>query len=137
MTAGIAIKVDNDEDRDGWTQVLAAFEITEVYELPGLGVPMSSSIMVEHLGQVENFRRAPVVVIQPVNGDFFKGDQSLLEFNHPDEAIYAFGGTITRLTLGDLHGLTHKSTVFIPIGDLFPSQAGALVLWDRFIKANF
>ncbi len=137
MSAGVAIKVDNDADMDGWIRVLAAFEIEEVYELPGLGVPMGGSIMVENLGQVQNFRRAPVVVIQPINGDFFKGDQSLLEFDHPDEAIYAFGGTVTRLTLGDLHGLDNKTTVHIPIGDLDPAQAGALVLWDRFVKANW
>lgn len=136
MTAAVAIKVDTEEDLDGWVRVLQAFEVEEIYELPGLGVPMEGSIMVENTGQIANFHPATIVIVTPIDGDFLKGEESLLGFTHPEEAIYVFGGTITRLTQSDLNGTTSPPpTIYIPLhGDFYPAQAGAIVLWDRYTR---
>ena len=68
MNAGVAVKIDTDEDRDYWTRLLEAFGISTVYELPGLGVPLGDSIMIENAAQISNFQAAPLVVIQPIDG---------------------------------------------------------------------
>ena len=135
MNAGVAIKIDTDADQDYWTKLLEALGIQEIYELPGLGVPLGGSIMVENAGQISNFHVAPLVAVQPIDADFVKGKTSLTAFEHPDEAIYIFGGTITRLTRADLNGAELFDTVYITAGDLYPAQAGAIVLWDRYSKA--
>jgi hypothetical protein len=139
LSAGVVIKVDNEGDRNGWIQVLETFGVTEVYELPGFGVPFPGSTPVENLGQVVNFHPAAFVVVQPLNADFVQGESHLRSFEHPPEALYVFGGTIARLTRGDLRGVTPAASVYIPdLGDtgadLFPSQAGGIVLWDRYHK---
>lgn len=135
MNAGVAIKVDNQGDREGWSQVLDAFGIQEVYELPGLGVPLPGSTMIETASQISNFRPgANLVVVQPIDADFVQGTTSLTAFEHPDGAVYIFGGTITRLNKSDVRNAL-ADHVYITAGDLFPSQAGAIVLWDRYSKA--
>ncbi len=135
MSAGVVIKVDNKFDRDGWSQVLEAFGISEIYELPGLGHPLDRSIKLESLADLANYHpAAPLVPVAAINGDFVQGETALFEFEHPEEAIYIFGGTMTRLTWADLQGLTLEASVYIAAGDLFPAQAGAIVLWDRLTK---
>ena len=135
MSAGVVVKIDNKVDRDGWIQLLEAFAITEVYELPGLGHSLDQSIKIERLMDLVKFHDADLVVLAARAGDFVKGDQSLFEFEHPEEAIYIFGGTMTRLHEVDLRGLRPAAAkVYIIARDLYPAQAGAIVLWDRLVK---
>ena len=74
-----------------------------------------------------------VIVVQPADADLVQGTISLHEFEHPDEAVYIFGGSQTRLNQSDVRNALAEF-VFIQVGDLFPSQAGAIVLWDRIWK---
>lgn len=134
MTAGVVIKIDNAGDRDGWSQILEAFEIYEIYELPGLGHPLDRSIKLESLADLANYHPAPLVPVAAIDGDFVQGDTALFEFEHPEEAIYIFGGTMTRLTWADLQGENLAAAIYITAGDMFPAQAGAIVLWDRLSK---
>ena len=134
MSAGVIIKIDSASDADGWASALGAFGISEIYELPGLGSSRRSSIKIENLDQVGHYRVADLVIVQPQDGDFVQGFNSLARFEHPEEAIYIFGGTMTRLTQADLGNQTPES-IYIPTSeDLFPAQAGAIVFWDRFWK---
>lgn len=134
MSAGVVIKVDNKFDRDGWDQILEAFGISEIYELPGLGHPLDRSIKLESLADLANYHAAPLVPVAAIDGDFVQGETALFEFEHPDETIYIFGGSMTRLTWSDLQGLDVAGSVYITAGDMFPAQAGAIVLWDRLTK---
>ena len=134
MSAGVVVKIDNKVDRDGWIQLLEAFAISEIYELPGLGHALDNSIKLESLADLANYHVAPLVVLAARDGDFVQGDTALLEFGHPEEAIYIFGGTMTRLSQADLDGGAPAAFVYITAGDLFPAQAGAIVLWDRHAK---
>lgn len=135
MTTGVVIKIDNEADREDWAHVLKGFKISEIYELPGLGHPFTNSIKLEHLVDLEKYHAADLVVIQPRFGHFVQGVSDLLAFEHPDEAIYVFGGTMTRLSHHDLEGVKPSAAVYIPAGDQFPATAGAIVLWDRLTKA--
>ncbi len=136
MSAGVVIKVDNAVDRSAWSVVFNAFGISEIYELPGLGRPLEGSIKLERLADLQNYHAADLVVLAARDGDFVQGHTALLEFEHPDEAIYIFGGTMTRLSQADLEGGSPSAFVYITAGDLFPSQAGAIVLWDRYDKRS-
>ena len=139
MTAGVVIKIDGTEDRIGWDLVLQAFCIAEIYELPGLGHPLNRSIKLETLEDLGNYHPADQIILAPVVGDFVQGDEDLKDLEHPEEAIYIFGGTMTRLTEADVALGIPTAKVYIPAdgADLFPSQAGAIVLWDRYTKRGF
>ena len=140
MTAGVIIKIDSELENTGWSQILRAFNVTEVYELPGLGVPLQTSIGLETVDDVTHYHNAKIIVVQPETADFVQGETFLAELEHPDEAIYVFGGTQTRLTQHDLEDVDVAHYVYIPSPnkvDLFPSQAGAIVLWDRFWKRHY
>lgn len=131
MTAGVVIRIDHPVDSDGWLHVLDAFGVTEIYELPGVGTPLHVSIRLERLQDVRNYHNADIVIVQNRDGDFVQGSTDIRDFEHPDEAIYVFGGSMTRLTKADLEGVNPTAFVYLPCGDLYPSQAAAIVLWDR------
>lgn len=134
MSAGVVVKIDNKVDRDGWIQLLEAFAISEIYELPGLGHALDNSIKLESLADLANYHVAPLVVLAARDGDFVQGETALFEFEHPEDAIYIFGGTMTRLHEVDLRGIDKPAKVYIIARDIFPAQAGAIVLWDRLVK---
>ena len=133
MNAGVVIKIDNPNDRTGWDQLLQAFRVSQIYELPGLGHPLDRSIKIESLADLVNYApAAELLILAGRDGDFVQGDIDLQELEHPADAIYIFGGTMTRLTAREIYDAPGKSSkVFIPTDDLFPYQAGAIVLWDR------
>ncbi len=138
MNAGLVIKIDNDGDRTTWDQLLQAFGVGELYELPGLGHPLDRSIKIESLADLANFNPvAELIALAGVDGDFIQGEVDLQEFEHPEAAIYIFGGTMTRLTEVEIYDAPIPVIkVFIAADGvpLFPSQAGAIVLWDRYLK---
>ena len=134
MNAGVVIRIDNDQDRTTWDQLLQASAVGQIYELPGLGHPLDHSIKIESLRDLEHYHAAELVVVASIDGDFVQGDTSLLAFEHPGEAIYIFGGTMTRLTQEDIRGV-ETSRIYITAGDMFPAQAGAIILHDRYTKA--
>lgn len=140
MTAGVIIKIDSDLENAGWTQVLRAFNVTEIYELPGLGVPLQTSIGLETVDDVTHFHDAAIIVVAPQDGDFVQGVTDLRDLDHPVEAIYIFGGAQTRLTQHDLEDVKPAALVYLPKPnkpELYPNQAGAIVLWDRYQKRGF
>lgn len=133
MSAGVVIRIDTAEDFENWNRLLLALKISELYELPGLGQTISRSIKIESLRDLVNYHAADLVVVQPRDGDFVQGEIPLQALQHPPEALYVFGGTMTRLTTDDLRNVLAQR-VFIPVGDLYPDQAAAMVLWDRIQK---
>ena len=134
MSAGVVLKIDSQEDRDGWKRVLEAFQVEAIYQLPGLGFRFPESIDIERLQDLHNYTQAPIVIVQPDFGDFVQGEIRLDDFDHPPQALYVFGGTVTRLTDFDVAGARIHAKVFIPTTEFFPSQAGAITLWDRKLK---
>lgn len=138
MNAGVVIRIDNDQDRTTWDQLLQANAIGQIYELPGLGHPLDRSIKLESLADLANFApTSELIVLAGVEGDFVQGDIDLQEFEHPADAIYIFGGTMTRLTAAEIYDAPIEvSKVYIAADGvpLFPSQAGAIVLWDRWLQ---
>ena len=72
------------------------------------------------------------VVIQPADGHNVQGTVSLVDFVHPEDAVYIFGGDD-----GFMEPIEADHYVYIPTPptwELYASQAGAIVIWDRTIK---
>ncbi len=134
MSAGVVIRIDHEVDTEGWKYALDAFGVTECYELPGVGTPLARSIKLERLQDVRNYHGADIVIVQNRDGDFVQGSTDLRAFDHPREAIYVFGGSQTRLSVEDFEAVNLAGAIYIPTGDLMPSQAGAIVLCDRLLK---
>jgi hypothetical protein len=79
----------------------------------------------------------PLVVVSPKNGEYIKGEIALPDFKHPAMVIYYFGPDNVHLSKEELGERTYQ-TVYIPIAEtgenLWSSQAGSIVLYDRFLK---
>lgn len=76
----------------------------------------------------------PVIVIQPTDGTYIQGKESLVDFEHPDDCVYLFGASHGHL---EPDGIVPEKSVFIPhveTWNLFASQAAAIVLYDRYVK---
>lgn len=77
-----------------------------------------------------------LVVIQPQDGKFVQGTESLSDFEHPDDAIYMFGGSHDVMTLEDLGGRVAEHYVYIPLvaHECYAFSAAYMTLWDRKVK---
>jgi len=74
----------------------------------------------------------PVILLQPTDGRYVQGEESLVDFTHPDDCVYLFGASH-----GQVQPVDVASKVYIPhcpTWSMFPSQAAAIVLYDRFVK---
>ena len=58
----------------------------------------------------------PIIVIQNKDGDLVQGVTDLADLEHPDGAIYFFGGSLARMNEFDVLGADVKASVYIPIG---------------------
>lgn len=75
----------------------------------------------------------PVILFQPLDGRFVQGENSLVDFVHPDDCCYLFGASHGQVTLD--HPVDGKIYIpSVPTWALFASQAAAIVLYDRFVK---
>jgi tRNA(Leu) C34 or U34 (ribose-2'-O)-methylase TrmL len=83
-------------------------------------------------GGDESFTR---VLVQPQNGRNLQGEHSLIDFVHPENAVYIFGPDD-----GHLQAAAYDTSVYIPQADgrtvLWSHQAAAIVLYDRLVKSN-
>jgi hypothetical protein len=80
----------------------------------------------------------PIVLVSPQNADEMPGDTPLMAFVHPVDCVYLFGPSNGVLTEASLCGRIPAAKVYIPPPtdgtNLFASQAGAIVYWDRLLK---
>lgn len=75
----------------------------------------------------------PVILLQPQDGRHTQGEDSLVDFVHPDDCVYLFGASNEQLTLG----IEVAAKIYIPntpTWSMFASQAAAIALYDRFVK---
>ncbi len=108
--------IDHDELRDQLLYVTSSFKVPKerIHDVPRSG--------------------KAVVLIQPQDGTHVQGDESLVDFVHPDECCYWFGATNKHL---ELNGVEPVAKLFIPhelTWTLYASQAVAITLYDRYVK---
>lgn len=75
----------------------------------------------------------PVILVQPQDGTYVQGDTNLVDFTHPDDCVYLFGGTHGNLEL-DFEPDAKLYIPHQPTWNLYAPQAVAIVLYDRYVK---
>ena len=96
-------------------------------------------LVVDVIRNRDDIGNRPVVVFQPKEGRYVKGETSLDAFTHIEDAVYYFGHSHRHMRVEELSGLNVVAKVYIPIDEgteLFSNQAGAIVLWDRRLKQS-
>lgn len=125
--------------QDQWSWVFSNFGIADIWELD-CGSGTDSSIYQDALPcdtAMELPSDRPLIVLAPIDGKFIKGNESLVDFVHPEDAIYLFGGSHAVLSdEDDLGGRVPDSLVYIPtVGlEMYSHSAAYITLWDRYVK---
>lgn len=145
---GVCIRYESEFDYNQWLGVLSPFKCSEIYvrdaddEINGF---KPKGIAVNSAADLPSDR--PLVVISPYNSRGVQGDVSLVDFEHPENAIYVFGpnkehnnviGHNDLLTLeDDMGGREPDYSVFIPtFGNMYSYVCGSVVLYDLMVKTN-
>lgn len=77
------------------------------------------------------------IVLAPPNGLYIQGTESLVDFTHPDNALYFFGFDHSFLEQEELDGLNVTNYVYIPQHDkhdMYSFCSATCVLYDRLVK---
>ena len=115
-----------------WSYMLSVFGVTNIWERHGTKLRQARRDLASELPA-----HLALVVVSPLTARFHPGRVALQDFAHPEDVIYLFGGAHLNLSdEDDLGGRAPDATVHIPSveHELYPAQAAAVVLWDRFVK---
>ncbi len=80
----------------------------------------------------------PLILVQSTSGILLQGKTNLVNFVHPPDALYLFGGDASKLSIeSDVGTREVDDIIYIPTADdanMYSFMAGALVFYDRMIK---
>lgn len=142
MSVYISMKIQNNNDaQNQWDYVLTNFGI------PPENVWMRNDLdLLNYHGKYTQTHgtafdldpNIPLVVVQPLGGRYIQGNISLIDFVHPNSAIYLFGGDNDNLSSEeDLGGRNPDYLVYIPTAthdEMYSWVAASCVLYDRLVK---
>ena len=123
--------------QDQWSWLFSNFGITDVWMR---GRDAQTQDIYQDTIDIESAADLPmdhkVIVLSPPDARFVKGNTSLIDFEHPEKAIYLFGASFGVISDDDLGGRRPDATVFIPTfkHELFAHNAGYIALYDRLVK---
>ncbi len=132
MIAICMVNLSNEFTQNNWQQVLDNFKPDQVYVLgdkPWYTETMKYAI---HVNSTDNLPNISIVAMAPRTGRQIKGEISLVEFQHPKEAVYLFGPDKRHLTKPLLGNRKIDYKVFIPPDnrELYSWMAAAITLYD-------
>lgn len=120
--------------QDFWSFVFSNFGVSDIWEIgkgdkdldiyqPTVGVKTAAELP-----------DVPLVVFAHQEGRYIKGQQSLVSFAHPEDAIYMFGGSHSNLSEDDVG--RDADYVYIPSvqHEMFSHCAAYIALYDRYVK---
>lgn len=123
--------------QDQWSWLFSNFGVTNIWQRgadadsqiyqPTTDIQLADELPVN----------VPLIVIAPPDGQYVRGDESLLTFIHPVDAIYLFGASHYNVSVEeDLGARVPDATVYIPTvkHEMFSHTAAYVVLYDRFVK---
>lgn len=136
MPAGVCFKGERRAFfQDQWSFVFSNFGIKDIWELktPNAEKIYQPTIKIE---SAEELPARPLVVMAPPDGRYIKGTESLIDFVHPDDAIYLFGGSYDNLSNQELGDRKPDHLVYIPFEEYecYAFTAAYVTLWDRKMK---
>lgn len=124
------------KDQDLWSFLFSNFGVEHIWELerPNTVDIYQKPTKIKSADELPD--DIPLVVVQPPDGRFIKGTESLVDLVHPGEAIYMFGGSHDVMTPEDLGDRVPEYNVYIPLvaHECYAHSAAYMVLWDRKVK---
>jgi hypothetical protein len=138
MTVGICFKSEQRGwMQDQWSWVFSNYGITDIWERNCISEDAKIYQPVIHITNCTELPDRPLVVLSPIDAKYMAGTESLLDFDHPEDAIYVFGGSYDNLSLEeDFGGRIPDHIVYIPTVkyECYSHSAAYQVLWDRYVK---
>jgi len=119
----VCIHLDNNQSEIQWSFLLSNFRPDEI-RLLGEYEPTDKIFRDVKRG----LPNKPLIILTPKDGRYMKGDISLSNFTHPEDAVYVFGSDKKHMEPMD------GTLVYIPTDsnvEMYSWSAGAVVLWDR------
>jgi len=136
--AGVCFRREhNSHLQDQWSWVFSNFGITEIWERgfsEGDLKIYQPTIAVDTAAELPD---RPLIVLAHQEGRYIQGNQSLVTFSHPEDAIYLFGGSHVNLSdEDDLGGRVPDALVYIPSVkyEMYSPPAAYITLYDRLVK---
>lgn len=122
--------------QDQWSFTFSNFGIVNIWERDFLAGDSEIYQKTISINTAEELPDKPLVVLAPKDGRFFKGTISLVDFEHPEEAIYLFGGSHSVLTEEEMGNRKPDYTVYIPTVryELYAFSTANITLYDRLVK---
>lgn len=132
MVSVCIVNLSDEYTQGHWNQVLDNFKPDQIYVLgdkPWYTTCMTHAI---HIDSTDDLPDLSIIAMAPRHGREIKGEISLIEFQHPKEAVYLFGPDKRYLTKPLLGNRIIDYKVFIPpdYRDLYSWMAAAITLYD-------
>lgn len=123
-------------DQNQWDYVLSNFKPETIWIL---NAPEDARLPkgARRLNTAEDLPDNPLVVLAPKEGRFVKGEMSLVDFEHPEDAVYLFGQNNQNLSELELGNRVPDHVIYIPTSDhveMYSWTAYAVTYWDRSMK---
>lgn len=124
--------------QDQWSFVFSNFGVTEIWERSGGSGDLEIyQPTVDIDTAIDLPAKRPMVVLAHQEGKYIQGVDSLVDFAHPEDAIYLFGGSRANLSdEEDLGGRAPDHLLYIPSVryEMYGHAAGYITLYDRLVK---
>lgn len=116
------------KEYDLWHYPMREFGVDELAFTPISGIRKKGIREFPSIEELINYYDLPVIQCEE------KGEQSLIEFSHPEGALYLFAKTSNPL----LHLGYSSLKIETPLnkGMLWGHQAASIILYDRFLKQH-
>lgn len=142
MSVNVSFKPDCGESFNQWDYVLTNFGISPdnvwMRNVEHSTHRYNGKFKNLHLKADDIVLGIPLIVVQPVNGRYIQGITSLIDFVHPTDALYVFGGDRNNMDIeGDIGNRTIDEIVYIPTqthDEMYSWIAAAIVFYDRMTK---
>jgi len=134
---GVCFHREQNWEQDQWSFVFSNFGITDIWERgfdgnkdlkiyqPTQKIELTSELPAD----------VPIVLLAPQDGRYIKGTVSLVDFEHPKDAIYYFGGSHMNPNKEEMDRLPDHY-VYIPSVkyEMYSHAAAYITLYDRLVK---
>jgi hypothetical protein len=120
-------------EQNQWSFLFSNFGVTDIWEMGGkLSTIYQSTNKIDKTSELPD---KPLVILAPQDGRFIKGVESLVDFKHPDDCVYLFGGSNQVLTY-DVVDRKPDFLVYVPLvkHEAFSHAVAYMTLYDRRVK---
>lgn len=126
------------EFQNQWDYVLTAFEPDELIVIGDISNRPQSNVF-KYARYIDSISliMEDLIIFAPKNGRYVQGKESLVTFEHPENATYLFGND--KLNLDPSVVSDNDNLVYIPTDsdhDLYSWCVYSVAIWDRRSKLN-